>query len=259
MNLGISTASFYPKIYTENTIELISELEVDKIEVFLQTQSEYKEEYIKNLSEKIKMNGQQVYSVHPSSASFEPLLFSDYKREVDDAIEIFKVIFKCCKILGAKYYNFHGPRLVSSPVNQWPMIIDRMRKITDIAKEYDIGISQENVSWCVSGKMEFVEFLKGEKIENLYYTLDNKQAVKSLVDPTKLAKVMGTDLVNVHISDIKEKDVGIFPGFGNFEFDDFFINLKELKYTGPVFIEVYGKYLPHDLKGEFKKFKLKYF
>lgn len=162
-------------------------------------------------------------------------------------------------MLGAKYYIFHGPRLMSYDENQWPMIVTRMKLLAELANEYNISIAQENVSWCVSSQVEFIKYLNQQNIHNLYFTLDNKQAVKSMTDSTLLIKVMGDKLVNVHISDIKKPQSGIFPLQGDFDFNTFFEELKCNNYKGPVMIEVYGKFIPEDLEKEFKHFKELYF
>lgn len=258
MNIGLSTASFYPQKNTEDTLDDIKSLGINIIEVFLQTESEYKPQFIDLLRGKIETCGVKVFSVHASSAQFEPLLFSKYKREVLDSKDTFKRIFEGCQALGAKYYVFHGPRMMSFAKEDWAGIVERMDELIQLAKQYNITIAQENVSWCVSGNLDFIKYLKAN-LENIYFTFDNKQAHKSGVDPVELIHLMGERLVNVHISDIKGKEVGIFPGSGEYDFRRLLDKLRDIKYGGPIFIEVYGKYLPMNLKIEFDFFKNKFF
>jgi sugar phosphate isomerase/epimerase len=253
--IGLSTACFYPQLNTEDTLEIIANLGIKKIEVFLQTESEYEKNYIYELKAKINALDLEVYSVHASSALFEPLLFSTYQREVKDSLKTFEKIFEATNILKGKYYVFHGPRLMSFTKEKWDFVIERIRILTALAQQYGIGIAQENVSWCLSSNLQFLQYLKGENIENLYFTYDNKQGVKSLLKPNDILDVMGERLVNVHISDVNGKDMGVFPGHGDFDFKDLFQGLKKINYTGPIIIEVYGKYLPQNLPEEIKSFK----
>ncbi|SET21891.1 sugar phosphate isomerase/epimerase family protein [Anaerobranca gottschalkii] len=252
--IGLSTACFYPQLNTEDTLDIISNLGIKKIEVFLQTESEYQKKFIYELKDKINKLDLEVYSIHASSALFEPLLFSSYQREVTDSLKTFEKIFEACNILNGKYYVFHGPRLMSFTKDQWDFVIKRTKLLVSLAKEYNIRIAQENVSWCLSSNLQFLQYLK-EKVEGLYFTYDNKQGVKSLLDSKDILKVMAESLVNVHISDVNGRDMGIFPGHGSFDFNNLFEELEKINYTGPVIIEVYGKYLPPNIKEEMEKFK----
>lgn len=255
MNLGLSTASFYPQINTEDTIEIIAKTGVNILEVFLQTESEYSLEFIKEVVKKIRKYNLDVYSVHGSSSQYEPELFSYYQREIDDSLKTFKKLFEACEMLRAPHYVFHGPRKMTFNENQWDFVIERLEIITNMAKKHGVKITQENVSWCLSGDEKFLEYIKSKNIDNLFFTFDNKQAAKSNVDFLKILDIMAEKIVNAHISDIDKEKMGIFPGQGSFDFQRLFQKLKSIKYNGPLFIEVYGKYLPYDLEKQIGNFR----
>jgi sugar phosphate isomerase/epimerase len=80
MRVGISTACFYPRINTEDTIEIISKLGFNICEVFLETEMETSLEFCRELKRKADFYGIEIYSGHPFSVSFEPFLFDRYKR-----------------------------------------------------------------------------------------------------------------------------------------------------------------------------------
>ena len=75
MDIGLSSACFYPKLHTEHSIQTMKELGFNFGEIFLNTQSEYEEEFIKVLLEKKEQYKFKVNSVHAFSSSFEPYIF----------------------------------------------------------------------------------------------------------------------------------------------------------------------------------------
>lgn len=74
MKVGISTASLYGKLYTEQALEFFAQNSVDCAEVFLSSFSEYKEEFGREL-QRVKGNV-EVYSIHTLNSQFEGQLFS---------------------------------------------------------------------------------------------------------------------------------------------------------------------------------------
>ena len=52
MEIGISTASFYP-MQTEDTIKIISDMESSLCEVFLEAEYEYGKEFIRELKKEL--------------------------------------------------------------------------------------------------------------------------------------------------------------------------------------------------------------
>jgi len=47
MDIGLSSACFYPNLHTENSIRKMKELGFNDGEIFLNTPSEYEEEFLK--------------------------------------------------------------------------------------------------------------------------------------------------------------------------------------------------------------------
>ena len=54
MDIGISTACFYPEVLTEDTLKIVAGMGFTTIEVFLETASEYREDYCRRLREDIE-------------------------------------------------------------------------------------------------------------------------------------------------------------------------------------------------------------
>ena len=79
MEIGISTASFYP-MQTEDTIKIISDMESSLCEVFLEAEYEYGKEFIRELKT-MESCGVRTNSVHAFCATFEHQLFRNTSAE----------------------------------------------------------------------------------------------------------------------------------------------------------------------------------
>lgn len=95
MIIGMSSACFYPDVRTENSIELMKTIGFNTGELFLNSISEYEDDFGKLILEQELINDFRVNSVHAFSVSFEPYLFDSYKRRRDDCFILFK---KICKV-----------------------------------------------------------------------------------------------------------------------------------------------------------------
>lgn len=242
MEVGISTASFYPEALTEETIPLISELGVKQIEVFLSGYSEYQMQFCKALRSEIDRYGLTVYSVHALGTQFEPQVFSPSQRQRKDSQDIFLKVFKCAQILGAKAYVFHGPavhlnRKANIDFKRAGPISD---ELANLAADHGIKFSWENVSWCWFFFPEFADrILENTKSENLFFTLDIKQAMQTGRSTFDFLEHMGERLINIHAIDFKDDKSLTLPGRGIFDFRRLHRELETLNYKGPLFMEVY--------------------
>ncbi|HZJ82779.1 MAG TPA: sugar phosphate isomerase/epimerase [Clostridia bacterium] len=248
MDVGISTASFYPDALTEQAIPLIKELGREKIEVFLGTFSEYNEDFCRKLREEIDSHGLTVYSVHALGTQFEPQFFSLTKRQKNDSRDIFTKLFKCAKILGAQVYVFHGPpvRIKTRPNLDYPRIGALCNELADLAGEYGIKFSWENVSWCWYSFPKFADrLMEHTKSDNIYFTLDIKQAMQAGFSAMEFLKHMGSRVINVHAIDFKGDKTLTLPGRGIFDFNGLYEELKRLHYSGPILLEVYRNNYGH--------------
>ncbi len=91
MKVGMSSACLYPKVPIEETISVMKSLGFNVGgEVFLNTYSEYNEDFIKKLQEEKEKNNFFINSIHAFSSAFEPYLFDSYRRRQRDMLKIFK-------------------------------------------------------------------------------------------------------------------------------------------------------------------------
>ena len=242
MDVGISTASFYPDALADDSIPLIRELGVKRIEVFLGTFSEYEEDFCKRLRDIIDNNGLSVYSVHALGTQFEAQFFSLTKRQREDSRKLFVKIFKCAQVLGAGVYVFHGPplRVNAKPYIDFPKVGPICDELAHIAGDYGIKFSWENVSWCWYSFPQFADWLlEHSKSDNVFFTFDIKQAMQTGYEPMEFLKHMGDRVINVHAIDYKLDKTLTLPGKGIFDFDGLGKQLKAIDYRGHVFLEVY--------------------
>jgi len=239
MEIGLSSASFYPYVNTEDSIALMKGLGFNVGELFLNSPSEYEEDFIKKLiceKEKEKFN---INSVHGFSGSFEPYLFDSYKRRASDMLMFFKKVCTAGKALGADCYTFHGLRVDKLSNLNLDRIIETYNELCYIACEAGIKLAQENVCWCMSSDLQFLKLLKEKCKYPLYFTIDIKQAYKAGIAPESYIDIMGERIINFHINDRNEKEVCMLPGRGDVNYIELVNKLKKCGYNGKGIIEVY--------------------
>jgi sugar phosphate isomerase/epimerase len=238
MRVGISTACFYPYINTEDTLEIIKELGFDLCEVFLEAVSETNEKFCYKLKNKAEKLGISIHSVHAFNATFEPFLFDRYERRRKEMEMRFTEVCKAGNIFGAKFYTFHG--ITSTmPNTNLDEIGDGMNRLCEIANNYNIGLSQENVSWCKSGDLEYLKELNRKIGKELRFTLDVKQAVRRNQSPIDYLEIYKDRLSTVHINDASLEATCLLPGHGNMNLKGIIDNVTKLNPDIPYIIEVY--------------------
>lgn len=241
MEIGLSSASFYPHIQVENSIKVMKELGFDSGELFLNTYQEYEEDFAKKVLQEKLMYDFNIKSVHSFSSSFEPYLFDDYKRRRDDMFKYFKKMCRAARIMGATCYTFHGMRIGNTENVNWDLVIDLYNKLIYTAAEEGIKLAQENVAWCMSSNINFLQSLIEKCKYPIYFTLDIKQSYRASVPIDEYLKVMNGRLVNLHLNDKDEKSLCKLPGRGKVDFKGLFLKLKDMNYKGPGVIEVYSE------------------
>jgi sugar phosphate isomerase/epimerase len=239
MNIGLSSASFYPEVNTEDSIKLMTEIGFNSGEIFLNTPSEYEEDFINRLIEETQKYNFKVYSIHSCSSQYEPFIFDKYKRRRDDMLKYYRKLCRAAKLLGANCYTFHGMRFDNFNKMDKNFIADVYNELTYISMEEGIKLAQENVSWCMSANLEFIKFLNESVKYPLYYTLDIKQAYKAFIEPEKYIEVMGRNIANFHVNDRDEKHICMLPGEGTVDYKKIVSKLEGMEYDGMAIIEVY--------------------
>jgi sugar phosphate isomerase/epimerase len=200
MKIGLSSASFYPEVNTEDSIKLMTDIGFNSGEIFLNTPSEYEEEFIYKLLEEKNKYKFDITSIHCCSSQYEPFIFDKYKRRREDMLVYYKKLCKAAKLLGASCYTFHGMKFADINTIDRKFITEIYDELSYISLEQGIKLAQENVSWCISSNLEFIKLLNEECKYPVYYTLDIKQAYKAFIEPEKYIEA---------IRQYKPKAVGI--------------------------------------------------
>ena len=252
MILGMSTACFFPHTYTEQTIEKMARMNIRHIEVFFCCQSEYKKSFVSDLKKRADDAGIDVYSIHALSLQFEPQLFSPHARARQHSMDIYRQVLEAGAALGAGTYTFHGPSNVKKArkftVN-YPTTAQYADPLADMAKSYGIRLAWENVHWCWYAEPDFpAKLLPHMASDNLYFTLDVKQAAQAGHDPSEYIAAAQGRIVNVHICDfVHSAEQGIAPRLpfeGEMDFGRLRRDLARADYNGGMMLEVYS----HDYK-----------
>lgn len=241
MEIGLSSACFYPSLKLEESISFMKGLGFNSGEIFINTFSELESDFLSIMKEEKDKHNFNVHSIHFFSTMFEPFLFDSYKRRRDDTIKIFKKVCIAGETLGAKSYSFHGMRIGDFDFIDKSLTLDVYNELCYIAGEHNIKLAQENVSWCMSSDLRFLNFLKENLKYPIYYTFDIKQAYKANTNPLDYLNLMGKDLVNFHINDRTSKEVCLLPGKGNVNFKEIFDKIVEINYDEIAIIEVYNE------------------
>jgi len=238
--IGASTSCFYP-METELSAELLGKLGFRRIEIFLNALCECEPEYCRDLRRRLDESGMTCCAVHSPISAYEYLLiFSPYRRRLEDGLDIYRRIFQAADILGARIVNLHGERRENPAACGVDRYCEGLHAVMDAARSSDARLCQENVSWCKSSDPGFLaavaENMRGS---GLGYTLDLKQAVRAHVPVSRYIEIMGRELINVHLSDHNGEKSCLLPGQGVFDYAAFAQELKRLGFSGPLTIEVY--------------------
>lgn len=238
MEIGLSSASFYPTINPEESIKLIKSIGFNSGEIFFNTYSEYEEEFGRILLKEKEKYDFNINSIHSFASAFEPYIFDRYERRREDMVKIFRKVCRVGKIIGAKYYTFHGDRYRPIDTVDLELIIKVYKTLVEIAYDEGIILCQENVSRCMSKDLDFLKILLKE-VPELNYTLDIKQAFKCGIDPKEYIGVLKNRIKNLHINDRNQKEDCLLPGKGDVDYRGIIKELKTYGYNGIGIIEVY--------------------
>lgn len=239
MEIAISTATFFGKSYTEDSLDLIKSLGLKTVEVFLTTFREYEPVFGDLLaSRKGDLN---VHSVHSLNLHYEPELFNNAERTREDAEAILNKVMSNGAKLGAKYYTFHGiARLKKRPyVVDYDIFARKLERVMAVTAKYGIELSYENVHWALFNTPEFFMNLRS-CCPGVKATLDIKQAMQAGLSYKEFLPAVKGRLSTVHICDYDRGGNLTCPGKGSVDFRDLFESLLDIGYDGPVMLELYS-------------------
>ena len=245
MKIGISTASLYP-MHTEDALLTVAKLGIKNVEIFLNSVGEASPEgkIFSSMQDTIKHYGLNLLALHPFSSPLETLfLFSSYDRRVDEIMELYKRYFEAMSALGAGtgagggIFVVHGAIASAKCPNE--RYIERLSRLIRAGREAGVTVAQENVSYCRSGDIAFLEMLARELGDSAAFVLDIKQARRSGASPLEMLDSLGDKIVHLHLSDSNDTADCLPIGAGGFDFAELFARLKERGYKGDAVVELY--------------------
>lgn len=241
MRLGVSTACLYP-MKTEEALKILIGEGFRCFEIFFNSFSELKKEYLKELARMIKENGCCVKSIHPFTSGFEStLLFSDYERRFEDGLDFYDYYYAAAEFLGAEILVLHGDKHIGCTGIGEKCYFDRYAKLSERGKRFGVTLAQENVNLHRSASAEFLYRMSEYLGERVHYVFDVKQAVRAGENPMTVCRTMGKQICHVHINDNLPSADCLLPGCGGMQFEKLFTLLKEFGYAGDFIIEVYRR------------------
>ena len=240
MKIGISTASFFGKRFTEDTFDVIREIGADTVEVFFATFTEYEEQFARLLLE--RKGDINVRSIHALTNQYEPELFNMSPRTRGDAYHWADRVLSNGEILGAKYYTFHGATLLKriKYVFNYDDLGAKVNDIIDLCESHGIELCYENVHWAYFSTPEYFRNLR-DRCPRLRTCLDIKQAMQSHIDYREFIKVMEGRISNVHLCDYFDDGKLAMPGKGTVDFVELFRMLRDYGYDDTALLEVYSR------------------
>lgn len=252
MELGISTASYFGRMHTEDALLDIGAHGVRTVELFLNSFSEYTDAFAGVLLERLRRADLSVFSVHPLSTQFEPQLFSRCDRQREDALGLYEQVLRLAEKVGATHYVMHGAASLAAAGKNAGMarshpvarLAGILMELAARAEDHGVVLTLENVSWCAFRTPAFGTELRDAMDGKIKFTLDVKQAIRSGYSPEDYVRAIGKDIVNVHLCDAYADADGAarlaLPGSGDCDFAALFMLLRSYGYAGPAFIEVYS-------------------
>ncbi|MEA4853888.1 MAG: sugar phosphate isomerase/epimerase [Christensenella sp.] len=258
MKTGMSTACFFCREYNEEAVRKMAGMGIREIELFFSAYMEYKKTFTDEINRICNGEGMTVRSIHALCTQFEPQLFSRHDRQRQEAMDTYRHVLDAAENLGAGLYVFHGAMSLKHAcmmhVNyEWAG--ECVTPLAEQAAERGVKLAYENVHWCWYNRPGFAQsLLKNTDSDNLYFTLDIKQAAQSGYAVEAFLDDMGSRLAHVHLCDYtKDPKKGIMPCLpfsGEVNWQGMKQKLLDMSYSGVLMLEVYpGDYKTYeDLK-----------
>ena len=208
--------------------------------------SELEEPYLRVLRDTCADAGVTITSVHPFTSGYEYMLFfSAYPKRAADSLEIYHKYFHAAAYLGAAYTVFHGDA-VHAPFFGMDNYCEVLAMLMEAAKRDGCTLAHENVSSARAGDPAFMSELHERFGEGkIKFVFDLKQTVRGGYDPFEMIRVMGSDIVHVHINDFAGGECRL-PFAGELPVDRVIDSIEGTGYRGRYMVEVYRKNFGED-------------
>ncbi len=238
MNIGVSTASFYP-LETELALEEIGKAGIKNSEIFINAESELKSAFTDILLDIKNRYDMNITAIHPTMSFAEPFsIFTVYERRFYEALERYSRYSEVAAKLGAKYIIMHGGNNNDSLSDE--EYCEKYMLIKQAALKNSVTVLQENVVKYRSGNIEFLRSMRDILGDEAEFCFDVKQSIRCGYAPIELYSEFKENIKHIHISDHSIASDCLLPLDGGFDFAGFFRLLTASHYKGSCMIEVYS-------------------
>ncbi|MGN0807153.1 MAG: sugar phosphate isomerase/epimerase family protein [Candidatus Coproplasma sp.] len=239
MKIGISTATLFPELPSEDAAQQIKQLGASVAEIFFSSFYEYRPEFSKALAPLI--DGLEINSVHAMPLNFECNLFNSSRRVRGDGYYWLDQLARSAQLLKCKNYTFHGfARVGDGKDEDLGFVSERIAEAYNFVAAYSVNLCLENTAHYAYNRPGFFKAVR-EKCPSIYGVFDVKQARRSCYPYTMYLKDMEGAIAYVHISDVDASGKMCLPGEGIINFELLFKQLKDCGFDGNVLIENYRK------------------
>lgn len=231
-----------------------------------------REEHIKEMhaqSALIRKKLEELHLTLPVYCTVLPELSSADKKIKKNQLELFEIGCQTAKILGAEYILDNGPLppyqfeksvpvtrhyehdLLSiasiHPTFQWTLFWDNLvqtfREVCDIAAAYDLAYLVHPAFGVLAATPEaYLLFASSVDKKNLGYNFDTSNLIALKCNLSLAIKQLENHIRYVHISDNRGiKNEHLRPGTGIINWTQFFEDLKNINFSGPIGIDIGGE------------------
>lgn len=238
MNIGVSTASFYP-LETEEALKEIAKGGAKNTEIFFNALCELKPTFIDLLKDITDEYGINVKAIHPTLSLAEPFaIFSSYDRRFYESLETFARYSEIAAEFGAKYIILHGGKPDLKMTDE--EYCERYMALKDATLKNGVTVLQENVVNYRAGNIEFMRTMRDILGHDAEFCFDIKQSIRCGYPPLKVVEEFKENIHHYHISDHSIAGDCFLPGKGGFDFASLFNMLKSSDKDLSFIIEVYN-------------------
>ena len=240
LKFGISTSSFFNRINTESTFDIVRKMHIDTVELALTTFSEYERRFVEAL---IPRKGSlDVFSIKPEGGQFEPELFSTNARIRADAEVFFKKVCTAGQMLGARHYVFLGPVRLKKHKYEFDFVRlgDRINQLNEIARSMDLQLTYQNAFYSYGSNPDYFKELS-KQCPHLTYAISFRHALMAGIDPIRFIDAVGEKAVIIQMCDVKKDLNSVLPGEGKYNFDKFFSEAKKRGVNAYMFLEAISR------------------
>lgn len=237
MRIGVSTSCLFPMV-TERALRTLAQSGVRETEIFFNAGVETRGEVLRELCDIRSAYSMHVQAVHSYFTFAEGrMIFDTYPRRFLDGMELVKGLCETCRALGCGTIILHGEREPFKIAEE--EYIERFGRLAAETAKQGVTLTQENVVRFRSQDPEFLQRMQRSLGDLFAMTLDVKQAVRSGVDPIRLAQRFAPQIVHLHLSDHGEKGDCLPVGEGTFDFRTLFRVLRDGGFQGDGVLELY--------------------